>query len=108
MPARRLVLPAFLLLAASARAELPKVEKVDLQPLAAQAERVADALELLGEPLPESDRKALKDAAKSDDKAKGVAAIQDILDKRCLAGVRIHPPLRSKPQETCACQSGPA
>jgi hypothetical protein len=111
MTPRYLLLPGALLLALAmpVRAEdLPKVEKVELQPLAAQAERVADALEVLGEPLSEADRKALKDAAKSADKAKGVAAIQAILDKRCLAGVRIQPPEQGKPQDIMRCQVGPA
>ena len=31
--------------------ELPKVAKVELQPLAAQVQRVADALDLVGSPL---------------------------------------------------------
>ena len=47
-----LALPLLFVLAAPALAdELPKVSKVDLQPLGAQATRVADALELLGAPL---------------------------------------------------------
>src|SRR5262249_29151883 len=62
--------------------ELPKVKNVELQPLAAQAKRVADALEFLGAPLPDADKKALTAAA-------DVVAIQDVLDKHCLAGVRI-------------------
>jgi hypothetical protein len=77
-----LVAVCFTITAPFARAELPKVTKVDLQPLAAQAKRVAEALDFLGSPLAEADKKAL--AA-----AKDVAAIQAILDKYCLAGVRI-------------------
>src|SRR5260370_23237100 len=111
MTPRYLLLPGVLLLALAVpvRAEdLPKVEKVELQPLAAQAERVADALELLGEPLSETDRKALKDAAKSDDKAKGVAAIQDVLDKRCLAGVSMELPRRLGEDRFRTITPGPA
>jgi hypothetical protein len=63
-------------------ADLPKVKKVDLQPLAAQAKRVADALDLLGSPLAEAEKKAI--AA-----AKDVEVIQTILDKHCLAGVTL-------------------
>lgn len=66
-------------------AELPVVEKVEGQPLAAQAQRVAEALEYLGEPLPAAERQALTTACE----ARDVAAIQKALDKRCLAGVRI-------------------
>ena len=82
----RLALPVLLLAVVAGRAaDLPIVDKVDLQPLASQAGRVADALELLGAPLSADDREALADAAK--DKTKGVALIQQILDKRCLVSV---------------------
>jgi hypothetical protein len=62
--------------------ELPRVKTVELQPLAAQAKRVSDALEFLGSPLSEADSKALAGA-------KDGLAVQEVLDKRCLAGVRI-------------------
>jgi hypothetical protein len=68
--------------------ELPKV-KVERQPLAAQARRVSEALALLGEPLTDDERQAIRDAATDADENKAVAAIQTILDKRCLAGVHI-------------------
>ena len=65
MTPHRLLLPAVLLALAgpASAADLPRVSKVDLQPLAAQARRVADALELLGAPLTAAERKALADAA---------------------------------------------
>src|SRR5262245_15472717 len=63
-------------------ADLPKVKNVELQPLAAQAKRIADALEFLGAPLSDADKKALTAAADA-------VAVQDVLDKHCLAGVRI-------------------
>jgi hypothetical protein len=83
MIARRLLLSVclFTLAAPLPAAELPKV-KVELQPLAAQARRVADALALLGAPLADADRQAL-------DRAASVDAIQTILDRRCLVGVTI-------------------
>jgi hypothetical protein len=98
MTPRRLILSAYLLALAfpASAADLPKV-KVERQPLAAQARRVADALALLGEPLSEADRKALQDAADVD-------AIQDVLDRRCLAGVRIRPGSEIKIEA----QAGPA
>src|SRR4051812_19697277 len=77
-----LVLPAVTL-----AADLPKVTKVDFQPLAAQTKRLLDALDYLGNPLPQADRKALDTARNAENKAEGVAAIQAILDKHCLAGV---------------------
>jgi hypothetical protein len=66
-------------------------EPVDLQPLAAQARRVADALDLLGAPLPSADKVALLAAAGEKDGAGGVRAIQAVLDKHCLADVTIDP-----------------
>ncbi|HEY7326405.1 MAG TPA: CehA/McbA family metallohydrolase [Gemmataceae bacterium] len=68
--------------------ELPKV-KVERQPLAAQARRVSEALALLGEPLPDDERQAIREAATAADENKAVESIQTILDKRCLAGVHI-------------------
>ena len=73
--------------------ELPKVKKAERQPLAAQAQRIVEALDMLGSPLPEGDKKALKDAS--------VEQIQTILDKHCLAGVRIG-------KDSVAVQAGPA
>src|SRR5690242_4527038 len=88
---RRLAPVALLLMlpASLPAADLPQVKKVDFQPLAAQAKRLADALEYLGNPLPEADRKALDAARNAQDKAEGVAAIQAVLDKHCLAGVTV-------------------
>jgi hypothetical protein len=68
--------------------ELPKV-KVERQPLAAQAQRVSEALALLGEPLTDAERQAIRDAAAASDENKAVETIQDLLDKRCLVGVHI-------------------
>jgi hypothetical protein len=62
--------------------ELPKVKTVEVQPLAAQAKRVADALEFLGSALSEADRQAIAEA-------KDGLAVQEVLDKRCLAGLKI-------------------
>ena len=75
-------LAALLLAAPAPAAELPKV-RVDRQPLAAQARRVADALDLLGAPLPAADRKALQDVDSD--------GLQATLDKHCLASVEIAP-----------------
>src|SRR5262245_48014617 len=68
---------------------IPIVTKVELHPLAAPAKRVADALEFLGAPLSDADRKALTAAGKARDAEKGVKEIQTILDKHCLAAVRL-------------------
>ncbi|HEY7314854.1 MAG TPA: CehA/McbA family metallohydrolase [Gemmataceae bacterium] len=90
MTAHRLFLAVavFTLSLPSAVAELPKI-KVERQPLAAQARRISEALALLGEPLSDTDRQAVLDAATAKDEAKAVDTIQTILDRRCLAGVHI-------------------
>jgi hypothetical protein len=84
----RFALPLLFLLAGPVAADdLPKVTQVDLQPLGAQALRVADALDLLGAPLFEGFKKDLVEATKH--KLLGVEAIQALLDQRCLAAVVI-------------------
>jgi len=86
---RLLIAVVVIVFASSAFAdELPKV-KVERQPLAAQARRVSEALALLGEPLTNAERQAIRDAATDADENKAVETIQTILDKRCLAGVHI-------------------
>ncbi len=78
-----------LVTAGLAAAGLPRVEKVDRQPLEAQVKRVLQALDLLGAPLPAADRQALDRARKEASDARAVEALQAVLDKHCLAGVRI-------------------
>ena len=75
----------------------PRVLQADLQPLASHAERVAEALSLVGSPLSESERKALAAAAKLDP-ATGAAAIEKLLDRRTLCVVNINPEARVKVQ----------
>jgi hypothetical protein len=90
MDRHRFYLPLSLLVAfagKSAAADLPKVAKVELQPLAAQVQRIVEALDYLGVPLPEADKQMLRVAAR--DKASGIESIQTVLDKHCLAGVRL-------------------
>jgi hypothetical protein len=83
------ILPFALMASALLADELPVVSNVEFQPLAAQAERVADALEMTGEPLPPAERNELRNA-------KTVAEIQKVLDKHCLAGININPESRVK------------
>src|SRR5437763_16964536 len=110
MTARHLGLSALLLtLAVPARADdLSRVRNVDLQPLAQQARRVAQALEFLGAPLPEADRKALQAAADDRDHARAVDAIQALLDQRCLAAVHIPAGPRGAGQQRLRVEPGPA
>lgn len=81
-------------------AELPKVTQVEQQPLAAQVHRLVQALDHIGTPLSAADKQKLRAAA--DDKAKGVEAIQAVLDTYCLAGVEIAAP------DKIATRQGPA
>jgi hypothetical protein len=89
---RRLLFATIILVTARSlapAADLAKVTKVELQPLAAQVQRIADALDFVGNPLPQADKDALKRAASAQDHAHGVAELQTILDKYCLAGLHI-------------------
>ena len=70
------------------------VGALELQPLAAQARRVAEALELLGEPLGAADVRALELASEDKDEARAVASIERVLDRRALVHVQISPESR--------------
>jgi hypothetical protein len=76
--------------------ELPIVRGVEAQPLKAQAKRVAQALEFLGEPLTNQEQAALDKATANMDADEAVESIQKALDARCLAGVNINPESRVK------------
>jgi hypothetical protein len=76
--------------------DLPVHEDVEFQPLAAQARRVVQSLELLGEPLTAEERAKIDAAVQAAEEGPGVRAIQEVLDARCLAGVEINPESRVK------------
>ncbi len=80
----------------AAAEELTVVEGVSAQALKAQAKRVAEALEFLGEPLNEAQQKQLDAALKETDDEKAVAAIQTVLDPLAIAGVNINAESRVK------------
>ncbi|HVS18188.1 MAG TPA: CehA/McbA family metallohydrolase, partial [Planctomycetota bacterium] len=86
---------ALLVLAGATPARQTTVE-VELQPLAAAAERLTQALELCGAPLSADDLAALAAAAGMDDERRGAAALQEVLDRHCLAFVEINPESRVK------------
>ena len=71
-----------------------KVTDVESQPLAAATERLVEALDYVGAPLPVADREALKAALKETNDAKLVAAVQKVLDPHCVVGVTINPESR--------------
>ena len=72
---------------------LPVVRELEWQPLAAQARRVSEALEYLGEPLSAADKAALTQALAAPGAA-SAERIQKILDARVLFAVRINPEMR--------------
>ncbi|HWE38042.1 MAG TPA: CehA/McbA family metallohydrolase, partial [Isosphaeraceae bacterium] len=76
--------------------ELPIVGDVEWQPLTAQAKRIMEALDLLGQPLPEASRRRIERAMDDDDEAKAVREIQKALDPYCLVGVEINAESRVK------------
>jgi hypothetical protein len=77
--------------------------RVSLQPLAQQVRQVETALVYLGQPLAESDHKAIDQAtAGADDEAAAVAHLQQILDKYTLAIIDINPESRVKVQPGAA------
>jgi hypothetical protein len=69
--------------------DLPIVEDVEFQPLAAQSRRIVEALELAGSPLAASAKSKLEAAT-------DVRSIQAVLDPLCLIGVDINPESRVK------------
>jgi hypothetical protein len=80
---------------ATSAAPLPIVTKVEVQPLAAQVTRVAEALAYLGAPLSEAELKQLNDAPTLP-AAEAVKQIQGVLDRHALFGVSINPEMRVK------------
>ena len=83
---------------------LPLVSNVELQPLAAHAERVVQALELRGRRSPRTNKRRCALRSRDDDEAAAVETIQRILDPLCLVGVTINPESRVKVQDGAAPQ----
>src|SRR5437879_838926 len=79
--------------------ELPVVSNVEHQPLAAQVLRLIEALQVVGEPLPDNEASELRKLADAASGKTAVARIQQILDRHCLDGVNINPESRVKAQE---------
>ncbi len=75
---------------------LPAIEGIEPQPLAAQARRITEALELAGAPLEPERARALESALAASDAAEVVLGIQRALDPLCLAFVRVNPESRVK------------
>jgi hypothetical protein len=80
----------------SAGDEAPLVQRVDRQPLAAQARRVVEALDYIGSPIDAADRDALEVALRERADAESVLALQRVLDRYCLIDVHVNPESRVK------------
>lgn len=78
---------------------LPLVAKVAAQPLGAQVQRLIEALEALGSPLPAKTKAALQKAAQETDDGKVTQEVQAALDPLCLLAVQINPESRVKVQQ---------
>ncbi len=76
--------------------DLPIVPGVPLQPLAAQAKRLVEALEYLGAPLSDAEQKRIADASALPDQSAATRVIQEVLDPHCLLGVNVNPESRVK------------
>ncbi len=75
---------------------LPPIRSVEAQPLKSQADRVAQALRFLGQPLTKTQQDALQAAMKETAPKQAVGAIQQVLDPLVLAAVQINPESRVK------------
>jgi hypothetical protein len=75
---------------------LPIYLDVEFQPLSMQVKRVAEALEMLGEPLTADEKAQLERAIDSTGSREAIRTIQQVLDKRCLIGIEINPESRVK------------
>ena len=100
LPLRLFYLLCLVIWGNAARAQsVPPIERLEFQPLAAQARRILQALESLGSPLPAEERASLEKALENSNAAKGALAIQRALDPHCLALVSINPESRVKVAE---------
>ena len=95
-----IALTVLLLAGQVARAgELAPVTRVEQQPLVAATQRLLQALELTGTPLPEADAPSLQAALEETDAETCVLGIQEALDRNCLVEVTINPESRVSAKE---------
>ena len=78
---------------------LQRVFQVPKQPLIASTDRLIEAMEFAGSPLPKSTVEAIRLAKEMEKPADVSKAIQEALDPLCLAGVHINPESRVKVAE---------
>lgn len=81
---------------ALAQVELPETAAASRQPLEAGIERVVQALQIAGSPLPEDDLRKLAELRDNPADASVVHELQQLMDRHCLAVVNINPESRVK------------
>jgi len=72
--------------------EIPKVTEVEAQPVCANVQRILQALEVLGQPLGQTEQSRILDAVEK----RNVNALQEAIDPQVLFVVSINPELRVK------------
>jgi hypothetical protein len=77
-------------------ANLPQVREVDAQPLILQVQRLKEALDYLGEPLPANTLKKLNSAKIQSVPGHVIRLVQEALDPLCITVVTISPESRVK------------
>src|SRR5436190_15678994 len=75
---------------------VPLVSEVELQPLVAQARRVIEATDYLGEPFASAETESITTAFAEADAKTAVTRVQKLLDARVLFVVTINPEMRVK------------
>ncbi len=68
-------------------AELPMVKSVEAQPLLASIERLIEAMDYVGNPVPKSVMTDLKRLSAADNATHVTKRVQELLDPLCLVGV---------------------
>jgi hypothetical protein len=91
-----------LILCAIATANAAAAQTIPLQPLAQHVRQLEEALNYLGQPLPQADQSAINAAVGNPDQAAAVNAIESILDRYVLASVDINPESRVKVEQGAA------
>ncbi|MEZ5328823.1 MAG: CehA/McbA family metallohydrolase [Verrucomicrobiales bacterium] len=87
---------ASLMLASFSMAQELPVVTVEAQPLGAQATRVIQALDYLGQPLSTEEKETIASAIGNVDETATAETIQQTLDSHCLAVININPESRVK------------
>ncbi len=74
--------------------QLSPIGGVEHQPFIAATGRLLQALDYIGAPLPDDDLQDIRAAMSDADQQAAVTAIQQVLDRHCLAQVNINPESR--------------